>query len=215
MTPAGFAAAVAAGAVPVDTRPLTAFAARHLPGAVPVEFNLADLAERAALLLPPGLSVVVHAEPAATEVPSVGLLGDAGLDVLGHLEGGLSAWREAGLPGEALDLLGVEDLRAARADHTVLDVREGYEFRHGRIPGAVHLPSGAAWAAPPPELAALAGGRPCAVVCSGQGRAAFVAAVLLRRGIPARLVWGGMGAWEQAGLPVERGEGAPRRAAGA
>ncbi len=208
MSPAAFAAAIAAGALPVDTRPLAAFAAAHVAGAVPVEFNLADLAERAALLLPPGLPVVVHAEPEAPRDPSVGLLADAGLDVLGHLEGGLPAWREAGLPVEALDVLPVAELHGSMARHTVLDVREPYEFRHARIPGAVALPSGAAWEAPAPHLAALAAGRRVAAVCSGQGRAAFVAAVLVRRGIPASLVWGGMYEWEMAGYPVERGDAA-------
>jgi hydroxyacylglutathione hydrolase len=208
VTAAAFAAAIARGALPVDTRTLPAFAAGHVPGAVPLEFNLADLAERAALLLPPGLPAVVHAEPPSSAEAAAGLLGDAGLDVLGQLEGGLGAWREAGLPVETLEVEDVARLFARGDGRAVLDVRERYEYRHGHVPGARHLPAGEVWGAPAARLAALAAGRPLSVFCSGQGRAAFAAAVLLRRGIPARLVWGGMYEWERAGYPVERGDGA-------
>lgn len=206
MTPRAFAAALAEGALPVDTRPLSAFAAGHVPGAVPIEFNLADLAERAALLLPAGAAAAVHAEPASRIEASVGLLADAGLRVLGHLEGGLEGWRAAGFPVAALELLDVAELHGG--GHTVLDVREGYEFRYGHIAGARRLPSGEAWGTPAAALEALRPDGPLAVVCSGEGRAAFVAAVLLRHGIPARLVRGGMYAWERAGYPTVRGQDA-------
>ena len=202
MTPTKVAEAVAAGCVIIDTRPLAAFADAHLAGAISLEFNLADLTERAELVLPKGLRVVVHAEPAATIEASVGLLEDAGLKVEGHLEGGLAAWRAAGRSVETLPSLDVEQLQAALGDRLVLDVRERYEFTAGHVPGARLFPSGDVWAKAGPDLAA---GRPVAVFCSGQGRSTFAASVLRGRGVRAAVVAGGMFEWLRHGYPVEKG----------
>ena len=202
MTPTAVLDAQAAGAFVVDTRPLACYTAGHLPGALPIEFNLADLAERAALLLPPGVRVVVHAEPEASVEASVGLLEDAGCTVLGHLEGGLSAWRAAGLDVATMETIDADQLAAAGGAYGILDVREPFEYRHGHLEGAQLLPSGEAFeritagAIEPPE------GRPFAVFCSGWGRAAFVAGLLQARDIPAVLVAGGMYSWQQRGHPV-------------
>ncbi len=202
MTPAEVLAAVHAGALVVDTRPPAPFAAGHVPGALPVEFQLADLTERAELLLPRGLGIVVHAEPEAAVLPSVGLLEDAGLEVRGHLDGGLAAWRAAGLPVATLPMLEPAQLAARLGEFLVLDVREPYEHRFCRIPGSMLLPSGDAWA----KAAAVdPAGRPVAVVCSGQGRSCFVAALLARCGVAAAVVRDGMWAWERDGHVVVRG----------
>jgi rhodanese-related sulfurtransferase len=201
VTPAEVRLAIADGAAVVDTRPLSAFTAAHLPGALPLEFNLADLTERAELLLPKGLTLVVHAEPERTVAASVGLLEDAGCTVLGHLDGGLQAWQTAGGATAPLPMVDVDHLHTELARYRVLDVREPYEFRHGHIVGAQLLPSGEAWVRPTPQNGTL----PIAVFCSGYGRAAFVAAVLARRGVPAVLVAGGMYEWTQHGHPVVSG----------
>ena len=202
MTPTELAAAVAAGCAVIDTRPLAAFAAAHLPGAISLEFNLADLTERAELVLPKGLRAVVHAEPAATVQASIGLLEDAGLTVEGHLEGGLAAWKAAGRPVETLPFLDVEELRAALGAHLVLDVRERYEFAAGHVPGARLLPSGDVWSR---AGRGLEGSGPVAVFCSGEGRSTFAASVLRGRGVPAAVVAGGMFEWLRHGYPVDRG----------
>lgn len=205
-----------AGVTLIDTRPLPAFLPAHVPGALPVEFNLADLTDRAALLLPSGTEVLVVAEPEATIAASLGLLEDAGLRVHGHLAGGVAAWAAAGRPLRALPTLTAQELHAQAAAHRVLDVREPFEFKHGHLAAACLLPSGEAWAAVPALARAGEGGlcpapdapdadrRPFAVFCSGSGRAAFVAALLQREGAEARLVLGGMYAWQGAGLPVVR-----------
>jgi hydroxyacylglutathione hydrolase len=196
------AAALGRGAVVIDTRPLEAFAAGHLPGALHVAFNLADLTERAALWLPCGLTAVVHAEPESTVEASVGLLADAGLDVRGHLEGGLAAWQAAARPVEPLACIDVEELAAHRARYEVLDVRERYEFAHGHLAGAHWRPAPEVLAA---GAEALPRGRPWAVFCSGTGRAAFAASALARHGLPVVLVLGGMYEWQRRGYPVVPG----------
>ena len=202
MTPTDVLAAQSAGTLLIDTRPLAAYTAAHVPGALPVEFNLADLAERAALLLPPGLTLVVHAEPERAVAPSVGLLEDAGFRVAGHLEGGLAAWRAEGLPTQSLPMVEVDALRAADA-YRILDVREPYEYRHGHLKDAVLLPSGEAFSRiTGAQWTPADGGRPDAVFCSGWGRAAFVAGLLLARDLPTVLVAGGMYAWAERGYPI-------------
>ncbi len=202
MTPTDVLAAQSAGTLLIDTRPLAAYTAAHVPGALPVEFNLADLAERAALLLPPGLTLVVHAEPERTIAPSCGLLEDAGFRVVGSLEGGIAAWRAEGHRTEPLPTIDVDALRGNGA-YRVLDVREPYEYRHGHLEGAVALPSGEAFARiAASEWTPAGDGTPYAVFCSGWGRAAFVAGLLRARDIPAVLVAGGMYAWVEHGYPV-------------
>ncbi len=202
VTAAEVAAAAQAGTVIIDTRPVRTFAAEHLPGAVHLEFNLADLTERAELVLPKGLRAVVHAEPASTVAASEGLLEDAGLSVLGHLEGGLAAWRAAGHPVHALPVLDVDELRTRPGEWHICDVRERFEFVHGHIAGAELVPSGDIWAKAGDVVPV---GRPVAVVCSGVGRAAFAASVLASHGVPAVIVDGGMYEWLRRGYPVEKG----------
>lgn len=78
----------------------------------------------------------------------------------------------------------------------LLDVREGYEWEAGHAPAAIHLPMG--------ELAldALPTGRPLLVVCHVGGRSSVATDALVRAGVDAVNVAGGMEAWRQAGLPV-------------
>jgi hydroxyacylglutathione hydrolase len=200
VTPEEVRAALAEGAIPLDLRPPRPFAAGHLPGAVTMQFNRADLADRAELVLPTDVPFVVHAEPEPIAKVAVTILSEAGFDVRGHLEGGLAAWKAAGGEVETLPLLDVDELRDSLDDMLVLDVREGFEFRHGHVAGAVLLPSGDAWA----QAATIPGDRPIATICGDQTRSAYVASVLLRHGRDARLVMGGMVDWLERGYPVEK-----------
>jgi hydroxyacylglutathione hydrolase len=200
MTPQEVKDAIAAGALVLDLRPPRPFAAGHIPGAVTMQFNRADLADRAGLLLPKELSLVVHAEPEPIARTATGILREAGYDVRGHLEGGIAAWKAAGEPVAKLPLIGVDELKEHTDDYLVLDVREGFEFRHGHVPDAQLLPSGEAWE----KADEVPGGRPVAVICGDQTRSAAVASMLLRVGCDARLVMGGMVDWLEGGYPIEK-----------
>ncbi len=200
MTPAEVSAAVAGGALVLDLRPPRPFAAGHVPGAVTMQFNRADLADRAELVLPKELALVVHAEPEPIATTAVSILRGAGYDVPGHLEGGLAAWRAAGRPVAELALVDVDELQEHLGEYLVLDVREGFEFRHGHVAGAQLLPSGEAWG----RVEEVPAGRPVAVICGDQTRSAAVASMLLRAGRDARLVMGGMVDWIERGYPVEK-----------
>lgn len=200
MSPQDVKQAVAEGALVLDLRPPRPFAAGHLPGAVNMQFNRADLADRAELVLPKEQPLVVHAEPEPIAKVAVGILAAAGFAVRGYLEGGLSTWKEAGEDVQELPLVDVDELRERLADYLVLDVREGFEYRHAHIAGAALLPSGDAWE----KADAVPADRPIAVICGDQTRSAAVASMLQRTGRDARLVMGGMVDWLERGYPVEK-----------
>ncbi|WP_229023059.1 rhodanese-like domain-containing protein [Actinomarinicola tropica] len=89
---------------------------------------------------------------------------------------------------------------ASRSAGTVLvDVREPDEWSAGHAPGAVHVPLGSL----DPER--LPAADVVFVICRSGNRSAMATQALRAVGIDARNVEGGMGAWQQAGLPVERG----------
>ena len=91
-------------------------------------------------------------------------------------------------------------------DDVLLDVREDDEWAAGHAPGAVHVPLGQLIA----RLDELPGDEPVAIVCRAGGRSAQATAYLLGQGRDVRNVAGGMKAWAQAGLPLERdGSGTP------
>jgi len=84
----------------------------------------------------------------------------------------------------------------------VLDVRSGFEFRSGHIPGATHSPS---WKillrlAPLPKDKSA----PLVVTCEHGPRAQMARALLNMRGYRnISLLEGHMVGWRRAGLPVE------------
>jgi hydroxyacylglutathione hydrolase len=190
--------AVAAGAIVLDLRSPPAFAAAHVPGAVTMQFNQADLADRAELILPHGQEIVIQGEPDTIARTAVDLLRSAGFHVVGHLEGGLPAWKAAGEPVASLQLLSVTELHEHTGAYLVLDVREGFEYRNGHVEGSVLLPTAEAWE----RAQEIESDRPIAVICDDQIRSAAVASMLQREGRDARLVTGGIVDWLERGYPV-------------
>ena len=200
MTPQEVAAARDAGAVVLDMRLPRVFARAHVPGAVNLQFNRADLADRAEMVLPQDHQFIVHAEPEALATAAAEILQAAGFPVIGHLQGGLASWRAAGLPVDSIAVIGVDDLHARSQSLVPIDARDGFEYRHGHVPGAVLLPWTEAWArvdeAPAGELA---------VICGDEVRSALVASILRRAGRKVQLVVGGMVDWNERGYEVVKG----------
>jgi rhodanese-related sulfurtransferase len=86
-------------------------------------------------------------------------------------------------------------------DARIVDVRERDEWDAGHIEGAVHVPL----AEVPQrldELTAQDDGEPLVVVCRSGGRSARAVAWLVRNGVDATNLDGGMGAWAGAGRPM-------------
>ncbi len=200
MTPAEVATAIEQGCIALDMRTPRPFAEEHLPGAVNLQFNRADLADRAEMLLPRDSEYVVHAEPAPIAKIAAKLLTDAGFRVRGHLEGGLRAWKEAGLPTESLPVIGVDELNQRVGDFRVVDVRMGFEFRHAHIPGAVNIEWTETWR----RADEVPAEQPIAVVCGDEVRSSAAASVLSRAGRAPTLVIGGMVDWLDRGYPTDK-----------
>jgi hydroxyacylglutathione hydrolase len=204
MTPEEVIAAVRTGAVVLDLRTPRPFARRHIAGAVNLQFNRADLAERADLLLPGDVALVVYAEPEPIARVGAKLLAEAGLHVLGHLEGGLDAWGAHGGATASTPLLDVDALRARLDEVQVVDAREPFEYRYAHVPGAFLLPWTQAWE----RVDSAPADRPLAVMCGDEVRSASLASVLQRAGRDAILVLGGMTDWIEKGYPVEKAKSA-------
>jgi hydroxyacylglutathione hydrolase len=131
----------------------------------------------------------------------------------GYIEGGLDAWRGAGLPVQSTGRMTVSELRTelartprngrdgARESIIVLDVRQRTEFAEGHVPGAVHLHAGDLLE----RLATLPQDAEIATICASGYRSSIAASVLRQAGFE-RVTWisGGVPAWEAAGLPLER-----------
>ena len=91
-----------------------------------------------------------------------------------------------------------------REDALVLDVRDPGEYGVGHILGAKNVPMSRIGAAGS-EIAAKRKDKPVIVYCDNGNRAVKAAAALRSQGF-GRVVSlaGGLGAWQQAGLPVEK-----------
>lgn len=86
---------------------------------------------------------------------------------------------------------------------TILDVRSGWEYRRGHVPGAIHIPF---WTIHR-HLSKIPGSiRDPLVVYCGYGPRAWMAGALLRRhGFRhVRYLTGHMYGWRRAGSPEER-----------
>lgn len=104
--------------------------------------------------------------------------------------------REIG-PTEATQLIN-------RRDALMLDVRETKEYEGGRVPNAVHLP-GSQLSSRGEELKAMTG-RPVIAYCERGQRSHAAAAALSKLGFTeVYTLRGGLRAWSDAGLPVEKG----------
>lgn len=200
MTPEEVMKAMDDGAIPLDLRTPRPFAEEHLPGAVNLQFNRADLADRAEMLLPTDRTYVVHARPDPIAKIAVGLLQEAGFDVVGYLEGGLDAWKEAGYETETLPVLSVHELHDRLDELLVVDTREGFEYRHSHIPDAVSAPWTETWE----QKEELPRDRTLAIVCGDEVRSAAAASILKRAGYRPALVIGGMIDWIEADYPIKK-----------
>ena len=99
-----------------------------------------------------------------------------------------------------IDVDQLDDLRAGDPGAVVLDVREPWEWRSGRVPGAVHIPLGQLVA----RAKELPRDRPIAVICGHGQRSLGATEFLLRSGYEqVASVAGGTTAWELSGRELE------------
>jgi hydroxyacylglutathione hydrolase len=185
---------LAGGGMVIDARPVTAFAAGHVPGAISIELRPA-FASWLGWLLDDTQPLVFVLDDGQDRGELARQCRTIGYDHLaGELAGGMAAWRAANLPQAQLPVVEAEGIDAHPG--VVVDVRQASEVADGHLPGAVAV-----------ELGALAGERlpaqlpdgPVTVMCSHGQRAMTAASLLERAGRKElRVVHGGPRDWQRA-----------------
>jgi len=123
-------------------------------------------------------------------------------DPRGFLQGGVTAWKQAGLPLASVQQITVQELSDRQRGNglQVLDVRREGEWQAGHIEGAEWFPLDN-FKISAPELDSSA---QVAVHCQGGYRSMIACSLLQRAGLENVVnVAGGFDAWRQAGLPVK------------
>jgi hydroxyacylglutathione hydrolase len=196
--PSAATAAIRDGAVLIDLRPADAFSTEHPDSAINIAFG-ASVGYWAGWVVPAESPVVLigAGERDASEVGRQLLR--VGLDsVRGFIDGGIDAWRSAGLPLTSIPQMTASELheRLARGEQiAILDVRSPNEWRRGHIEGSIHVPVG--------EIAARTGelrrDALLVTICEGGYRSSLAASLLARAGVRAVAnVTGGMTAYRAA-----------------
>jgi hydroxyacylglutathione hydrolase len=204
LAPRGFEAAIAAGALAVDSRTNEQFDEAHIPGAISASAYDTGFATKVAQVVSPDAELVIVAASDGYELEAAELLAAIGLLVRGFLGGGMSAWRAEERPVQRIEPIGPEQLaECLDGDEppVVLDVRRPAEFEDGHIPDSLHIPFGEL----PQRLDELPRNRPIATICKGGARSGLAASVLQREGfdLVLHVARGGVGVWRQEGRPVE------------
>jgi len=181
-----FQAALDAGARLVDARPLRAFGAAHIPGALAIELRPV-FASWLGWLIDPDQPVVFVLDDDQDRRVLVRQALDVGIENLaGELDGGMTTWLAAGLQTASITIVSPGDVVG-----TVLDVRQANEFVAGHVPGALHVELGAL-----PSTDSLPFG-PITVMCGHGERAMTGASILARAGHEVTVLDGGPNDWAE------------------
>jgi glyoxylase-like metal-dependent hydrolase (beta-lactamase superfamily II)/rhodanese-related sulfurtransferase len=207
LSPRGFEAAIADGALAVDSRTNEQFDEAHIPGAISASAYDTGFATKVAQVIPPEAEVLIVAASDGNELDAAELLAAVGLRVRGFLGGGMSAWRAEERPVsriEATDTAGLGALVDGEDPPLVLDVRNAGEFDSGHIPGSVHIP----YAELAGRVDELPRDRPLATICKAGKRSGLAASILQREGFEriVHVASGGVPAWGALGRQLETAE---------
>lgn len=201
IAPAELNALVSAGELALDVRPGDEFAAGHVPGSVNIALG-GQFASWAGTVLGLSAHPVLIAESVAQLEEARLRLTRVGIELLaGYLDGGVAAWKEAGLPVATISQMTAGELDARLKSHAVqvLDVRREPEWDAGHIESATWWPLDN-FRVSPPEIDQDA---PLAVHCKGGYRSMIASSLLQRAGFKQVInVVGGLDAWQQANLPI-------------
>lgn len=189
----------------LDIRDATEWASGHIPGAV--NRPAGEIAQGTVAPIPVADPVAVVCGSGYRSSVAASILQARGFPNVINVTGGMAAWEAAALPTVQAPPIPSEisvaqfDGACGAPDTQLLDVRWPDEWTEGHAPRAVLIPLD--------ELLERKGEldptRPVVTVCRSGRRSLAAAELLLGAGFPdVRSLAGGMIAWREAGLPVER-----------
>jgi hydroxyacylglutathione hydrolase len=191
------------GSAVIDIRLPPEYDHAHIPGSYNVSLEDQPFSAWVGWIMEPERPIVLTGGTAAQRAEARRQLFRIGFDnIVGEFDSGVAGWQDAGHAVSSFET-GDVDLLAGwleRAEEplTILDVRDGDEWAHGHLPGAVHLTV--------PEVQqnphALPDDAPVAVHCASGFRAGIAASILEQAGIPRIIrIEGGYPDWEARHLP--------------
>ncbi len=193
-------AAIAKGAMVLDTREACEFEMGFIKGAINIGLN-GQYAIWVGTLIPIGQQLVLITDK-GKEYEAVLRLARVGFEnIFGILSGGIDSWKAAGLPLDTINSIEAEELTeyCAQKSYSVLDVRKPGEWEAGHLPEAELLPLGNLMN----ELDKLNKNSNYAIHCAGGYRSMVAASLLKAKGYNNIVnVNGGFNKIKAAGLPV-------------
>lgn len=194
----------------IDTRSPEAFAAAHIPGAYNIWLD--GVPAFGGWVADENTRIFLVADGREAMEFAVMSLARIGIDsVAGILAGGMEGWRDEGLPIESIATTSASEtanwMQEGRVH--VLDVRDEYEWDEKHIPGAVHHYVGHL----EDTLPQLPKDSDIVVHCNVGHRSGVAASILKRNGFTRiHNMLGGITAWENLGLPLEKSDEAKKEA---
>ena len=200
-------AALEGGALVVDARAPEAHERERIPGSLSIPAGssfgtwlgwVVD-ADRPVVLL---VGDVADLDDLARQASRIGFE-----SIVGHVEGGLPAWRRSGRSVQAgapfdVDRLATLVSGGGSDAPLVIDVRQAGEYEAGHVPGSLHIGAGDL----PAILDRLPRDRPIVTICASGYRSSVGASMLRAAGFErVRAVADGVPAWEAHGFTVEHG----------
>jgi hydroxyacylglutathione hydrolase len=195
----------AAGCVVLDVRSAAEFGKEHVPGSLNIGLG-GQFASWAGSLIPFNSMLTIVADTDAQVSEAQVRLARVGIEnIKGFLEGGIGAWRGAGLESARVAQISVADLKqmiGAEPALQVIDVRRPAEYQAGHAPRALTAPL-AHLRQILPNLN-LKPNAPTAIICAGGYRSSAATSIAQQFGFTNLLnVTGGTKAWIDAGYDVE------------
>ncbi|MFT7627647.1 MAG: hydroxyacylglutathione hydrolase [Ulvibacter sp.] len=188
------------GALVLDVRNQADFMQGHIPGSIFIGLD-GGFAPWVGALVANVLQPILLITPSGKEAEAVTRLSRVGFDnTLGYLNGGISAWTDAGKESDSMKSVPAETLKSElEHDARVFDVRNTTEYGNSRISTAVNTPLSSL----NDYLSSYPKEEPFYVYCAGGYRSVIAASILKSRGIHNVIdVAGGFTAIKEAGIKV-------------
>ena len=198
-SPSDFAKLIGSGHVVVDTRDQLPFGAAHIPGAYGLSLK-GNFATFSGWVLPPDKPILLVLESMGDLDTTLRALHSVGLDnIVGYLEGGMSAWANSGLKTARLESISIMELkeRMETEDLVLIDTRLKSEYDEMHIAGSIHAPA--------PDIRTRytewIGERTVAFICNSGNRSLLASSLMLNNSGMKNIinVIGGTSAWVKVG----------------